>query len=152
MSRGRGVRTQRFRGKLPEIRQTLVRWSLFSVTIALLPVVLNAFALMTRGQPMSYSAMVGNGELLLVSVAISAGAMGELIAAERQPFTGTWQLLIGLSVVIVLLASAWFADIASAIRAGEYVSRHSIALGSTVVFACATLVGACCIMLSRMTL
>jgi hypothetical protein len=136
--------------KLAEIREALVRWMVFTVAFAVMPVAFNALTAITRGDPVAYANLVANGELLLISAAISAAAAGELSTSAEPALPATKSLLIGMSFLVICVASLWFADIASAVRAHEEVDRHAVSVGSTVVFAFATITGACCMTLSRL--
>ena len=131
------------------IRDTLMRWGLFSVAFALLPIGFNALSAVTRGAVISLESLVANGELLLVSVAISAAATGEVFDHDGASLRGTRLFLVGMSIIIICLASLWFADIANAVRANEHVDRYAIAFGSTVVFGCSVTSSGCCMVLSR---
>jgi len=138
------------RRRLSEILPILLRWGTFTVGISVMPVVFNALAAYTRGQPVRYVDLVANGELLLVSVAISAAAVGEL-AVGIGPWASGKVLLMAMSLFTSILAAWWFADVTAVARAHDPVDRHAIAVGSTWVFASALVVGACCIFASRMT-
>jgi len=143
--------TQNMRNaKLAEIREALVRWMIFTVAFGVLPVAFNALTAITRGDQVAYVNLVANGELLLISAAISAAAAGELSTATERTLPATRSLLIGMSLLVVCVASLWFADIASAVRSHEPVDRDAIMVGSTVVFAFATITGGCCMTLSRL--
>jgi hypothetical protein len=67
---------------------TLVRWFAFSVIIALLPICFAyVYTLTTQkdgATPPSLKRTVVHGELLLVSVALAADAMGEVIATGHR--------------------------------------------------------------------
>jgi hypothetical protein len=132
------------------IRESLLRWSLFSVIFAVLPVAFNALSAATRGEVAGYETLVGRGELLLVSVGISAAAAGELFGQDERLLKSTRLFLVGMSFITVCIASLWFADIANLVRTNEYHNQHIVALGSTVVFFCAIVTGACCMVLREM--
>src|SRR5439155_22565521 len=55
------------------------RWLLFSVIIALLPNLCGILVLMLFNQPITFQNTIANGQLLLVSTAVLAEAIGELL-------------------------------------------------------------------------
>ena len=55
-----------------------------------------------------------------------------------------------MSFITVGVASLWFADIAGALRAHEYVDGRPVALGSSVVFGSAVMSGGCCMALAQL--
>jgi hypothetical protein len=137
--------------RVADFRVVLVRWAAYTVVISVLPVVFNALGAVTRGQPVRYDDLVANGELLLVSVAICAAAAGELSTATAESLVATRSLLVAMSLVTAVLAAWWFADVTSAVRAHGPVDRHAIAVWSSMLFAFATVTGACCMIVSRWT-
>jgi len=65
----------------------LLRWLIFSVLIALCPIVSNALILLTKDADASLAALVGRGELLLIVAGMCARGLGQLVAAG----TGTYR-------------------------------------------------------------
>jgi hypothetical protein len=132
------------------VGETLIRWTMFSVAFAVLPVAYNGLSALTRGKPISYDALLQNGELLLVSAGVAASAAGELFGRQEHLLKNIRLFLVGMSFITVCVASLWFADIATAVRAHELVDKQAIAQGSTLVFLCSVVCGGCCMALSRM--
>jgi hypothetical protein len=128
------------------IRETLLRWSLFGVAFATLPIAYNALSALTRGNSTSYGELVQHGELLLVSAGISAAAAGELFGRDETSLRSTRLFLVGMCFIIVCLSSLWFADIASV----PNVNQRVVAIGSTILFCCSVVCGGCCMILSQM--
>ena len=90
----------------------LTRWFIFSVLIALLPIGFTYVHLVTDEKPASIAILLAHGELLLISVALAADAVGDLIAggtekAVRKIISG------GGCVITVIFASFYFADVSS---------------------------------------
>ncbi|MGH7868645.1 MAG: hypothetical protein ACREP9_13705 [Candidatus Dormibacteraceae bacterium] len=92
---------------------------------------------------------LSKGELLLISVAISGAAVGELIGKETE---GTLKLLkvvvIALTLIIVLVSCIWFGSIASVLAEHKSVNENAVSVGSQVVFFSSVLSGAVCIGMS----
>jgi hypothetical protein len=59
--------------------EKLVRWLIFSVVISLLPLLFRFALEATDGKSPTLSDLLSQGELLLISSAIAAAAVGELI-------------------------------------------------------------------------
>ena len=64
--------------------ENLMRWFVFSVLVALLPLVLNALIVATDAEPFSLVQLVARGELLIIAAALCAGAIGDLIGRGTQ--------------------------------------------------------------------
>jgi hypothetical protein len=92
---------------------------------------------------------LAKGELLLLSAAISAAAAGEVVGTTDGPRWKTSKLLgVSLSILVVVIATYWFADVASAAASAQTIDRSAIANGSLVVFGSSIVTSAACIMLS----
>src|SRR5687768_2260413 len=63
-----------------KIRRKLAKWLFYEVAFALLPLGFAWKERMVRGEEADWFAILGRGELLLVSVAIVAAGIGELIS------------------------------------------------------------------------
>jgi hypothetical protein len=87
--------------------------------------------------------VLGEGQLLLVTVAIGSPPIGLLLVSGgrrvRKVVTG------GLALVGILCASAFYADAASG-RSGT--SPHKVAEASLVLFGLVLIVGTVCIILA----
>lgn len=97
-------------------RRILTVWVIFSVMIALLPLMFEAIVetLLIKESGMEWSRILARGELLIVSVAIGSDAIGRMIVNQK-----TSDILsigaAGACFVLVMLSSLLFA----------YVSRVS---------------------------
>jgi len=93
------------------------RWLIFGVLLALVPLIFSWAAREMRSQPSGLDVVLANGELFLVTAAISGAAVGELVGVvrtTRQPF---WEIVAGgCCLIVVVLSAHLFADI-SAVRA-----------------------------------
>ena len=108
----------------------LLKWLIFSVVIALLPIIFYSLQLLTRGLSPTLELVTSKGELLLISTAMAAGALGELITSQSDK--KIFKIIAGGgSVIILLICSLYYADVASCILTNqaiqaEVVSRISI--------------------------
>jgi hypothetical protein len=132
------------------VGEGLLRWILFSVSFSTLPLAFNYLSGITRNQPIGYVSLVGRGELLIVSVAIAAAGAGDLFGRAELIHRNYRLFVVGMSFIIVCLASLWFADIANALREGQLIDQIVVARGSTIVFCASVVNSACCIVLSEL--
>lgn len=121
---------------------------MFSVFIALLPLLFNGLAAFGRQSAVTLSTMLGRGELLLISGAIAAAAIGEIIASGedhkvRKLFAG------GGCVLVLALTSLWFADISTAYKAGTLIDEGVVAIGSLIIFLATIITSGSCVALSE---
>lgn len=123
----------------------LVKWLVFSGAVALVPVLFAAiFSYLEAGRT-RYPAILGNGELFVISVGLCAAAIGDLIdkgsgtAARKRAAL----LVGGAAVMIVIMASLLFA----VLTYGPLVDARRVAHTSIVVYFSALFVGASSILI-----
>jgi hypothetical protein len=93
------------------------RWLIFGVLLALVPLVFSWAAREMRAQPSSLDVVLANGELFLVTAALSGAAAGELLGVVRSSRKPFWEIIAGgCCLIVVVLSAHLFADI-SAVRA-----------------------------------
>ncbi len=114
--------------------EKMVRWVIFSVVIALLPIIFNYLSMLTKGLPTSLEIVISRGELLIVSAAINAAAIGELFGSGTTNKRIPKIIAGGVCVIILLLTSLWFADIVATILLNKPVESRIIMLGSVAAF------------------
>ena len=122
----------------------ITRWLIFSVLVSLLPVIFSALVLLTGQGISSITVLLSGGELLLISSAICAGAIGEIVTSTNRNKIGR-VLAGGGSVIILASSSFWFAHIVSS----ESVNGDVVAWGSIYIFGLTVLTGMSCISLSE---
>jgi hypothetical protein len=133
------------RGSIP---QKLIRWGIFSVIIALLPVFFNLLTVGSRGGSLSLRQVASHGELLLISTAIAAASVGDLIASgSKLPMA---KILAGGGCIVGLfLGSLWYADISAAQAANVVLNPAWINNGSAIVFALTLVSSGSCVALAE---
>jgi hypothetical protein len=124
------------------------RWLFFAVLLGLLPIGLGALRVATReAETFSIEALLGAGELLLVTAAILGAAVSDLVADHDRRFR-TLRLYCGGSAGIVILASAtWFADVTAAVQDDSALDLHAITSGSLWLFGAALVAGLSCLVM-----
>lgn len=124
------------------LAQKLTTWLIFGVTIALTPFALEFLKLIDRQKDVSLAAVLGSGQLLLVSAAIAAGALGELVLVEVPPRRRLAKLIsIGGCTLSLILSSLWFGDISAAIQEGKPPDPDTVSTGSIILFICTLISG-----------
>jgi hypothetical protein len=132
-----------------QIIHKLTKWVFFNILIALLPVFLNLLGLLTRGKAPSISLLFSHGELLLLSSAISAAAIGELIASSRN-YIVLKLISAGSNLIILYLSAYWYADIVNIYNSSTLsASPDVIASGSIIMFTFTIITSGSCIILAE---
>ncbi len=135
----------------PDMRRmstALTGWVLFGVVMAVLPVAFNGISAATGNQPFTWEAVLGHGELLIVSVGITAAASSRLLIDGIHPTVRV--LLLGAGFIIVAIASLWFAQVETLVRNKAAINTDLVVVGSLVVFVSALVTGGFCVYTSEM--
>lgn len=124
--------------------EKLVRWFIFSVMVALAPLVISYLGLRLDGQEPRFYMLTMRGEVLLISTTIASAAVGEIIASGREKAI---QKLVsgGSCVLFVLHSSLLFA----AIQARQAADPQSLLAASLVLFAGTLLASSSCVYLAH---
>ncbi|MDM8564334.1 hypothetical protein QUF74_01625 [Candidatus Halobeggiatoa sp. HSG11] len=126
-----------------------IRWLLFSVLMALLPIVFNALSFEVRGQLNSFSQLISRGELLLIATAICTAAIGELFVSGSK-LRILKAIIGGFTVMILTLATAYFVDISAIPLSDMQLETKTIIVNrSILIFECSVIFGGCCTLLSE---
>jgi len=129
----------------------LVMWVLFGCVASLLPLAIQAIkGINSPGGP-TFTAVCGNGELLIISAVIAAGVLGELILGlSRSPDVMFFLVLSFACGAELVIASLWYADLSDALTAAEISGatatdadpdHYAIAVSSTIMFGLTVLTG-----------
>lgn len=90
----------------------IIRWLVFSVAIALLPLVANLLKTNTEITPWELSTIIGRGELLLIVAALCATAIGDLVGSTDH--LQGWKIVSGgACIVLLLLATIYYEHVSS---------------------------------------
>lgn len=133
----------------PLVSEKVLRWLMFGVAFATLPLLLNLLLAMTRDLQVGWVQLFGQGELLLVSAGVAASGAGELSGETVTALRRFQIFLSGSAYIIVCLSSVWFAGTATLRAADQKVDEVVVANGSLLVFTCAIVTGASCVALSK---
>jgi hypothetical protein len=84
--------------------ERLVKWTFFSVLVALLPLVFAYLIPAVGGKAATVTAVIGKGELFVVSASLCAAAVGDLIGKSHEdPGRRIFAYVAGGSAVVTLM-------------------------------------------------
>jgi hypothetical protein len=128
------------------VRDRLLTWFFLGAVGGAVPLAAEWVVRVATAKPTTASAIIGRGELLLVSVVIGSSAVGTLVtsAAERQTRIIGW----GLGFPGLLLIGVFYGEVAAS---PESTSPGFVATGSAVVFGIVVVIGALCVALAKDT-
>ncbi len=123
---------------LKERLQNLLKWVIFSVILALIPLGISFLNEMMDDSVLPWLAtgkvVLSGGELLLVAAAIAADAVGDLIGSGKDD--RTLKILSGgACVLLILVASLWYGHIATLVHSGKVPKTNLVPVGSLWVLA-----------------
>lgn len=120
----------------------------FSVIVTLVPFIVTLLYSIGYHQ-FTFSLILGDGQLLLVGVAISAAAFGELVAVDLPEGQRIFKILaIGSCTLIITISSLWFGEISAAPKGAKPPDPKIIILGSAIIYSWTLASSAWCLALS----
>jgi hypothetical protein len=125
----------------------LLKWLIFSVLLALLPLAYNCLHVLTRNGSLSLASLLGKGELLLIAASISAAAVGSLIGGSKDSLILKF-VAGGGSVLLLGLTSLYYVDITLP-APGEILNAAVISWTSLAIFGLSVIAGAGCVALEE---
>lgn len=142
-----GIYYALYRTKNQSMIEKLTVWLIFSVILALLPVLFNAVLTFIKGQTPSFAQLLQKGELLIIAVAIGADATGKLVgtgSGRKVPKI----LASGGCIILILLSSLLFSAI-STNSLGASFDPARVAFFSSFVFLMTVIAGGSCTLLAE---
>lgn len=128
------------------VEEKLTIWIIFGVIVSLLPFGFSLLQSIGSKSSFNYSQILGEGQLLLVAVALSASAFGELIVVDVPPIQRMPKVFaIGSCVIEVLVSSYWFGIITESASVGTPRNPVTISIWSVPVFVWALLSSGSCL-------
>ena len=93
--------------------EKLIRWIIFSVLMALVPLLVDVLWIVTRGGTEALTSVLARGELLLITAALCAASVGELFGSgndrrSRKVISG------GAALLILLVSALYFVHVSEA--------------------------------------
>lgn len=131
------------------VAEALLIWVAFTVAISVLPFLVSLVSALDQAERVSLSQVGGQGQFLLVAVAILAAGIGDLIRCRRGQSGLLWIGLLGLAFVVVVGAVWWFADISGLLRDNRHVDSSFVATSSMLVLLASIAVGGSCVLVAE---
>jgi hypothetical protein len=127
-------------------------WILFNVFVALTPIVFHFISYPIRGLRVNVGELLAKGDLLLVTAALAAGAIGDIMfSGSQKSLTPNLKisktLVCGCCVLLLMLSSLIYAQISTS---GTPLSHEMIVKFSSTLFGCTFFVGLCCGVLAEL--
>src|SRR6202007_2501068 len=118
--------------------ERLLKWSIFSITLSLLPLAFTAVQAAVRGKPITLTDVTEKGEVVLVAAVLCATSLGEVFIAKYDGRMA--RLALGGFAVLIIVAATWaYGDISSAVSANQTVDKAFICSLSKIIFGAAVL-------------
>jgi hypothetical protein len=111
---------------------------------------LNAVIWLTKNKSVSElpALVLAGGELLLISTAVAADAIGDLVASG--PENRTFKVLaVGGCTISLLFAALWYAANSALRDTGQPINVNMVTKGSTIVFVFTVLAAGSCKWLAK---
>lgn len=105
------------------VLRKLSQWTIFSVIVALLPIGINAYKAFVNGDPIDYT-LISHGELVLVSAAIAAEAIGDIVVSGKTKGVVN-MVAIGACLIAFFFSSAVFVIAESSPRRPDLIAASS---------------------------
>jgi len=122
----------------------ILRWLFFTVVIALAPILCFWHNIGLEGGVATQEVLLGKGELYLISCALAAAAIGELVATGWEQATAK-VICAGGCILIVVLATSAYAVVASHLEKQDGYSQFAVASRSWKLFVFTVVAAASCL-------
>jgi hypothetical protein len=129
--------------------EALTKWFIFTVLLALVPIIVGALRQMTLGSAMNLEAVVAQGQLLIVTAALCAKSSGELFGSLSKERAIAKYFAGGVTMFILLIVTAYFSEISLSYAKGEQLDASVIFKTSVACYIGALLAGGSCVALSK---
>ena len=138
---------------MKRVFEKLIHWMIFSVLLALVPLVFSAFRLFSRGNFSSLDASItdvlSRGELLLIAAILCAGASGEVFKSGPS-FRILKTISTGGAILLLLFSALYFADVTALQLSGGHMDGSLIQQTSLQVFLASVVCSASCVALAEL--
>jgi hypothetical protein len=138
------------KSSMKELPERFAYWLIFSVLVALLPIVFNMGKAYFYGEPVILSSLLKNGELLIISVAIGADALGRIIeGGSNQNILKLPRIVATGSCLCLVILSSLFFSLISTDFGNSPVDPERTSTVSMTIFFLTIITGGSCLYLSE---
>jgi len=132
-----------------QILRKFLRWFMFGVLVALAPLFITGVILVAKDNPPPILLTVlGSGQLLLISTAIAADAIGDLVCASIE--SATLGIVAGGGCILALMCGAlWYAANSAMLELGKPGRASTVTKGSLIIFLFTIISAGACKMLTQ---
>lgn len=125
--------------------EKLIKWLLFSAVISLVPICATYVILLSSNNSPSFISLICRGELQLISVALLANGIGEIVANDTINKI-IKLLLTGVSTILLLIISIWYGSIVSSLISSSINTTNDfLVLYTLIAFIASFVISGCCI-------
>jgi hypothetical protein len=129
------------------VAERLIVWIIFSVIVALTPIIFNAILTFITGSTPTLSQLLKNGELLIIAVAVGADAVGKLVGSGTSK--KIYKILsAGVCILLIIVSSLLFSAI-SMTSIGASFDPLRVAHVSIYVYLLTMITSGSCIILAE---
>lgn len=114
----------------PKMKKKIIAWVTFSIMISIFPLLLNIAYAFGNNKPIVFLELFAHGELLLISVGISADAIGDLISSGNIKSV-TSIIVLCCCILILLFSASWFASLGIG---GSAANKQGFGISSLILF------------------
>lgn len=122
-------------------------WIIFSVVLALAPLLFNAILTFIGGQSPTFAQLLQNGELLIIAVAIGADAIGKLFGSGSD--RRLLKIAAGGGCTLLIIFSSLLFSAISTSSLGSGFDPARVASISSIMFFMTVITGGSCTLLSE---
>lgn len=130
------------------MNEKLVKWLIFGVILALVPLAFVWFCRLIFGQDITLESLLSRGDLLLITAGLCAAGIGEMIGSGGA-LKGAKIISGGLSVVILLLSALIFAVVSNPALLSSPPHSDVVMNSSIAIYICAFFSSGACAYLAE---
>lgn len=137
------------------IRRKTVKWVIFTLTLGFLSFATDLILPWLAGEPMEVMGALSRGEVLIISLALAAGGVGELIFDRKNNGLSTIAqgIFTGLSILVIALAAIGYGAVklsGNGAPLSEILNAERVSSLSMIVFGASLFTSFACVVLSEL--
>jgi hypothetical protein len=129
------------------VHERVHRWFWFTAVGSVLPLLIYAVILVTRGRWAGVSGLIERGELFLIGSVLMATSIGDLLASDTH-MKRTKMFVGAMAMGLGGVSAVWYAIILDCVVSQAHYSPDPIIYCSPIIFGATLVTGLACVMLS----